>query len=292
MTSHPLSVYRETLTDRSLISRFSSGRADKSVKFTAERSYVLQLLQTSEKLRKCTPQSIQSAMLDVAFSGLTLSPTQKLLYLIPYGEQCQLLIGYRGLEQLAYRTGVINSIQAVLVKKNDPVFRVGMTPEGVRFVAHEEARDDRGEVTHSYCIAIFTNGGRHVEVMDRADLEAVQEAATKSRDPNKPGGAVWRSKFRGEMQKKAVIRRAWKHWPQDTDGRLERAQKVLDTLEPITFEGEAVRVLSQMQVGTLTDMCAEYGFNTDTLCRAFGLASLSLMPEGKYEEAVRLISPV
>ncbi len=280
--------YKDTLNGRSLISRFNAGRQDKNFKYSAQRSFALQIIQGSEELRKCSPESIHNCMLDVAFTGLTLAPSQALLYLIPYAGKATLSIGYRGMEQLAYRTGVIDAIQAALVCENDPVFHVGNGPSG-RYVKHEEARKDRGDVSHAYCIAYFSNSKQHVEVMDIEQLRAVEEAAVK-RNPR--GGAVWRSKFRGEMQKKAVIRRAWKHWPQDTDGRLERAQVIMDSVEPVHFEGESVRIISERQVNQLTDLCSQTGLSTDTVCRAFGLASLTLLPEASFDEAVRMVAPV
>ncbi len=293
MTTHAMTEYKETLDNRSLIARFNAGRPkDKILKWAAQRSFALQLIQGSEKLRECTPESIHNCMLDVAFTGLTLAPSQALLYLIPYGGKATLSIGYRGMEQLAYRTGVVNSIQAALVCENDPVFSVG-TAATSRYVMHEEARTNRGEVTHAYCIAGFANGKQHVEVMDREDLDAVEEAATKIRKPGgKPGGRVWKSRFKPEMQKKAVIRRAWKHWPQDTEGQLQKAMEILDVIEPVTFEGEAVRVISTRQMNQLTDICAEQNISTDTVCRAFGVASLALIPEKNFDEAVRMVAPV
>lgn len=288
MTTHALVEYKDMLNNKSLISRFSANRADKHIKYASQRSFALQLIQASEQLRKCSPESIHNCMLDVAFTGLTLAPSQSLLYLIPYAGKATVSIGYRGMEQLAYRTGVVIAIQAALVCENDPVFTVGTHGEG-RYIMHEEARLDRGEVTHSYCIASFKNGKQHVEVMDREQLEAVEEAATKR---NARGGAVWRSRFRGEMQKKAVIRRAWKHWPQDSGGRLAEAQTIMDTVEPVIFEGEAVRVVSSGQMNSLTDLCAAHRISTDTVCRAFGVVSLSLIPEKSYDEAVRMVTPV
>jgi phage RecT family recombinase len=286
--TYALAEYKEALYGKSLASRWNRGRTDKQLVYGAQRSFALQLIQGNEKLRNCTPQSIQNAFLDIAYIGLTLAPSQSLVYLIPYGDKATVTIGYRGLEQLAYRTGVVEAIQAALVCENDPVFSVGTGPNG-RYVRHEEARTDRGDVTHSYCVAEFKNGHSHVEVMDRNDLEAVEEAATKR---NPAGGSVWRSRFRGEMQKKAVIRRAWKHWPQDENGELERAQKILDTIEPATFEGEAVRIISERQVGQLTDLCSQTNLSTDVVCRAFGVASLSLIPEKNFDEAVRMVAPV
>lgn len=291
MTTHALLEYKDTLNERSLISRFTSNRSDKHMKYSAQRSFALQIIQGSEQLRQCSPESIHNCMLDVAFTGLTLAPSQSLLYLIPYGSTASVAIGYRGLEQLAYRTGVVVSIQAALVCENDPVFTTA-TDKGGRYVLHEEARKDRGEVTHAYCVAQFNNGKQHVEVMDREQLDAVEEQACKKQRSGKRGGAVWRGPFKDEMRKKAVIRRAWKHWPQDTEGRLERVQTIMDTVEPVTFEGEAVRVIGKGQVGTLTDLCSEHNISTDTVCRAFGVVSLSLLPEKSYDEAVRMVAPV
>lgn len=286
---HALQEYKTALTDRSLVSRFNRNRdTDHQVKIQAQRSYALQIIQGNEKLRECTPQSVANAMLDVAYSGLSLSPTLAQLYLIPYGNVCTLSFGYRGLEQLAYRTGVVKLIQAALVRQNDTLFKVGTNEHG-RYVLHEEATSERGEVTHAYCVATFDSGLRHVEVMDADELKAVEEAASKR---NRKGGAVWRGPFKGEMQKKAVIRRAWKHWPQDDAGKLERAQRVLNDLEPHTFEGESTRVINKGQLSQLVDLCSEYNIPHDTLCRAFGITELALLPYDKFDEAARLVTPV
>lgn len=291
MTQHALIEYKEALTDRSLISRFNAGRIDKTVKYSTQRLFALQIIQGSEQLQKCTPASIHNCLLDVASTGLSLSPNQAHLYLIPYGDKAVLSIGYRGMEQMAYRTEVVQSVQSALVCENDPVFRV-VTDGSSRSIFHEEARKGRGEVTHAYCIAQFNNGKQHVEVMDRAQLDAVEEHARKKQKSGKRGGAVWAGPFKNEMRKKAVVRRAWKHWPQDTDGRLAQAQDIMDSIEPVVFEGESVRVISKRQVGNLTDLCSEHGLDVDTLCRAFGVVSVSTLPEKSYDEAVRMVVPV
>jgi len=292
MTTHSMVEYKEILTDRSLSSRFNAGRPDKTLKFAAQRSFALQIIQGSEDLRKCTPVSIHNCLLDVAYTGLTLAPSQHLLYMIPDRDTATLAIGYRGMEQMAYGTGVVSLIQTILVYANDPLFQVGTGPDG-RYIIHEEARNDRGEVTHAYCIACFKNGKQHAEVLDREDLDAIEEAATKPRKRGgNPGGAIWRSRFKPEMQKKAAVRRAWKHWPHDTEGKMQRAMEVMDSIEPITFEGESVRIISTRQTNQLTDLCAEHNISTDTVCRAFGVVSLSLIPEKSFDEAVRMVAPV
>ena len=124
MGQHALSEFKETLDNRSLISRFTHARADATVKFSAQRNFALQIIQGSEALRNCSPESIHNCLLDVAFTGLSLSPNLSQLYLIPYKGIASLSIGYRGMEQMAYRSKVVIVIQAVLVKENDPEFEV------------------------------------------------------------------------------------------------------------------------------------------------------------------------
>jgi hypothetical protein len=73
---------------------------------------------------------------------------------------------------------------------------------------------------------------------------------------------------------------------------MQRAIEVMDTIEPVTFEGEAVRIISRRQTNQLTDLCSEHNISTDVVCRAFGVVSLSLIPEQNFDEAVRMVAPV
>lgn len=71
------------------------------------------------KLAQCTPQSFVGAMLNSAQLGLEPNTSLGQAYLIPYGNKCQFQIGYRGLLDLAFRTGEVKSITAEVVKEND-----------------------------------------------------------------------------------------------------------------------------------------------------------------------------
>lgn len=228
--------------NRSLQSRFTAMRTFKEgdMRWAAQKQYALQLIARNDKLQECSPESLEMAMLDVAFSGLSLSPSLHHGYLIPYGHVCTFSPGYRGLEYLAYKGNTVRSVQAVLVHKNDH-FKV-YTKDARRSIDHTEARDKRGPVTHAYCVAEFINGGRHIEVMDRHALDAVRQAAER-----KGGGKVWRSSFVEEMEKKAVIRRASKHWPLDPAGNMAHALDVMDRYDPIEFGGDQPPPVEQPQ---------------------------------------------
>ena len=90
--THAMTEYKEALQGKSLASRWNHNRTDKQLRYAAQRSFALQLVQASEGLRKCTPQSIQNCFLDIAYIGLTLAPSQSLVYLIPYGDKATVTI--------------------------------------------------------------------------------------------------------------------------------------------------------------------------------------------------------
>ena len=84
---------------------------------TSERfsRMVLTAITQTPKLAQCSPQSFIGAMLNAAQLGLEPNTPLGQAYLIPYGNQCQFQIGYKGLIDLAHRSGEIKDIEAHIV---------------------------------------------------------------------------------------------------------------------------------------------------------------------------------
>ena len=80
---------------------------------------VLSALSTNPKLGECTPRSFLAAMMAAAQLGLEPNTPLGQAYLIPYGNNCQFQLGYKGLIDLAYRSGEVEVIQAHVVYEND-----------------------------------------------------------------------------------------------------------------------------------------------------------------------------
>lgn len=72
---------------------------------------VVQIVAMNDKLSQCKPETVYGAALTAASLKLELNPTFGQAYLIPYRDTCTFQIGYKGLKQLAVRSGAI--------KKND-----------------------------------------------------------------------------------------------------------------------------------------------------------------------------
>ena len=84
---------------------------------------VLSALSTNPKLAACTPKSFLGAMMSAAQLGLEPNTPLGQAYLIPYRnkgvDEVQFQIGYKGLVDLAYRSGEVEVVQAQTVYEND-----------------------------------------------------------------------------------------------------------------------------------------------------------------------------
>ena len=105
---------------------------------------VFTALSSTPKLQQCTPQSFLGAMMQAAQLGLEPNTPVGQAYLIPYGNVCQFQLGYKGLLDLAYRSGEIKDIQAHEVHENDEFeYELGLEPK----LKHIPAMSNRGPVT-------------------------------------------------------------------------------------------------------------------------------------------------
>ena len=80
-------------------------------------------LNNTPELQQCTPISFLAALMNAAQLGLEPNTPLGHAYLIPYKNkgtyECQFQIGYKGLIDLAYRNGQMQTIQAQSVYEND-----------------------------------------------------------------------------------------------------------------------------------------------------------------------------
>lgn len=158
-----------------------------------------------KKLQSCTTESVLLAFYQACQIGLEVNTPRGHAYLIPYKDECTLQVGYKGMVELAYRTGLYESIQARLVGPRD-IFRYAYNPD-LQFI-HEPAGPFLDtEVTHVYAMARL-KGAREpiVEVMTRDEVIKVQRASRSG--TSGPWTQWW-----GEMAKKTVLKRLLKYQP-------------------------------------------------------------------------------
>lgn len=175
---------------------------------------VLSALSTTPKLADCSPQSFLAAMMTAAQLGVEPNTALGQAYLLPYRNhgnmECQFQLGYKGLIDLAYRSGEVSVIQAHTVYENDVFeYELGMDPK----LRHVPAKSDRGEAVAYYAMFKTKDGGYGFEVMSVDDVQRHAQRYSKSYGS---GSSPWRSNF-DEMAKKTVLKRALKYAPLKSD---------------------------------------------------------------------------
>lgn len=169
---------------------------------------VFTALSSNKKLQACTPESFLGAMMQAAQLGVEPNTPIGQAYLIPYGNQVQFQLGYKGLIDLAYRSGEVQSIQAHEVHENDTFeYELGLNPK----LKHVPAMKDRGSVILYYAVIKLKNGGEGFEVMSREDVDQFARAKSKTYK-NGP----WQTDF-DEMAKKTVLKKVLKYAPLKSD---------------------------------------------------------------------------
>lgn len=162
-------------------------------------------------LRDCDPISLFGCIMQASQLGLELGGALGHAYLVPFRDRknnrmdAQFIVGYRGMIDLARRSGQIVSLQAHEVYEGDLFdFAYGLDER----LEHVPCRDprDRGPVVFFYAVAKLKGGGYQMEVMSKADVDAVRAQSKAGQS------GPWVSHY-VEMGKKTVIRRLFKYLP-------------------------------------------------------------------------------
>lgn len=180
---------------------------------TPERLIKLALVAASRNptLLQCAPTSIVQGVMTAAQLGLDCGGVLGSAYLVPYKNnktgkyEAQLIVGYRGLVDLARRSGEIESIEAHVVHQED-TFEVAFGLEPVLLHRPNLTGEDPGPLVLVYAIARLKGGGRQVEVMTRAEIDRIRN---RSRAGN---SGPWVTDYE-EMARKTVVRRLCKYLP-------------------------------------------------------------------------------
>ena len=212
---------------------------------------VLSALSSTPKLAECSPQSFLAAMMTAAQLGVEPNTALGQAYLLPYRNhgqmECQFQLGYKGLIDLAYRSGEVSVIQAHTVYENDVFeYEVGMDPK----LRHVPAKADRGEAVAYYAMFKTKDGGYGFEVMSVDDVQRHAQRYSKSYGS---GSSPWRSNF-DEMAKKTVLKRALKYAPlksdfvrgvaQDETIKAELSDEMYAVPDETVFEAEGEEISS------------------------------------------------
>lgn len=168
------------------------------------------MFRKNPKLQECTPDSIGSSVLMAASLGLNLG-VGGAGWLIPYGKECTLIIGYQGKVDLCYRSDRVESIACDIVCENDFFeYQQGTEP----FLKHVPAlKGGRGKMYATYACAKIKGGGMPFVVLDKDEVMKIKAASPGAKKSDSP----WNGSFEGEMWKKSSLHRLTKVLPKNTE---------------------------------------------------------------------------
>ncbi len=174
---------------------------------------VVRAIQMTPALAKTTPQSFMVAVMNAATLGLECNTPRGHAYLLPFGNVCQLVVGYKGYEHLAYSSGMVASIKADVVRRGDhfkyvegldPILEIEhRVPPDQETKFNRAAKKDvlyntGANVTHAFAICTMVNGGKVVVVLDRPQIEARRSRSQQAE------GEMWSFNYEAAAAKTAI----------------------------------------------------------------------------------------
>lgn len=127
-------------------------------------------IRTTPKLAQCSQGSFFGALLTASALGLEPGIAGE-CYLIPYGRECQLVIGYQGVTKLFWQHPLAKRLAAEYVCEHDEFdYDKGLELK----LHHRPAAGDRGSVVAYYAIAELTTGALALDVFTPEQIKALR----------------------------------------------------------------------------------------------------------------------
>ncbi len=210
---------------------------------------VLSAISVNPKLGSCTPASFLGAMMSAAQLGLEPNTPLGQAYILPYQNkgtlEAQFQLGYKGLIDLAYRSGEVEVVQAHIVYENDTFeCEYGLEPK----LTHIPADSNRGNAIKVYAMFKTKSGGYGFEV---ASMDDIKEHAKKYSKSYGSSYSPWATSFE-EMAKKTVLKSCLKYAPlksdfvkavvQDESIKYEVAEDMYEVPNEVIYEANYTEV--------------------------------------------------
>lgn len=171
------------------------------------------VIKGSQALQKAGEYSLFASIAEVAEAGLSLNVHLGQAFLVPYSGVATVLYGYRGLCELARRSGECTDIVGeIRYAKDEWKLSLGSHRELIHIPLDEPA-SKRGPILGAYAVAELLHGKPVFEYMTAEDIERIRGAVLKRKRGDKPtpweiAGAM------EEMYRKTPVRRLAKRLPQ------------------------------------------------------------------------------
>ena len=178
---------------------------------------IVSAVQTNPALQECTNQSILSAALLGETLNLSPSPQLSYFYMVPFNDTkrgckvAQFQIGYKGLIQLAIRSGQYKKINVLSIKKGELEYFDPLNEEiKVKLMVDDWNAREQAETIGYYAMFELTNGFQKAMYWSKEQME--NHALTYSQGYKaKKGYTFWEKAF-DRMAEKTMLKQLLSRW--------------------------------------------------------------------------------
>ena len=195
-----------------------------------ECNFAAQAMLNNPYLIQCAqnyPDHFVNALKNVVLTGMTLNPTLKLAYLVPYKGKVELQASYMGKKSFAVNTGLVLDIEAYLVYKGE-LFEIEQGSNA--HITHKPnpwGAKKKEDILGGYYLIKYPNGTQQFDTMSIDEIEGIRK---RSPSVGKGKQSPWDTDYT-EMCKKTLINRAYKQIPKQ--GMTAKAAKALEILNRV-----------------------------------------------------------
>lgn len=196
-------------------------------------SSVISIANGNKELRKADPMTVVGAAMVAATLQLPVVPTIGLAYIVPYKGQAQFQIGYKGLIELAERSGQFKNIIDEVVYEGQLIRRNKFTGE---YVFDEDAKTSNKVIGYMARFDLI-NGFSKTIYWSKAEIEA--HALRFSQAYKNGWNCPWKSDF-DAMARKTVLKALFSKY----------APKSIQMQSAIAFDQATVKTTSDIATGS------------------------------------------
>lgn len=197
--------FNQFIKSDKVLANIEKSLGKKSNQFVASLTSVVN---ETPKLQDVNPISIVQTAMIASSLDLPLNKSLGMAWLVPYGKVAQFQIGYKGLVQLAIRSGQYKYINVVEVKENELISRDYLT--SMCEIKWNDSPNRHELKTVGYIASFETiNGFLHTEYMtvEEVDTHAKKYSQAYAKGYNTP----WKTDF-DAMAKKTVLKKLISGW--------------------------------------------------------------------------------
>lgn len=176
---------------------------------------IVSAVNVNPELQECTNQSILSAALLGASLKLTPSPQMGQFYMLPFndknrGKVATFVLGYKGLLNLAIRSGQYKKLNVLVIKEGELVKYDPLEEDIEVNLIEDENLREKAPTAGYFAMLEYTNGFRKTMYWSKEKMESHALKYSKGYQAKK-GYTFWEKDFDG-MAQKTMLRQLISHW--------------------------------------------------------------------------------